>query len=82
MTESPSPLTEASSASLDEYFSRRPPFDSETLAKIKSEFRRLRERWQSFEQEGGPKPKSKRSSPTRATSTTVDIFSEDPNQAP
>ncbi len=71
-----SPLTEANSASLDEYFSRRPPYDAETLAKIKAEFRRLREKWQLFEQGQGAKPKTARKAgrPTAQTSTDLDIF--------
>ncbi len=80
-----SPLTEANSASLDEYFSRRPPYDAETLARIKQEFRRMREKWQQFEQGQGAKPKTKRSAAgakARATSTEVDIFGSDPEATP
>ena len=44
----PSPLAEASVASLDEFFSRRPPFDEAALAAMVSEFRRMREKWESL----------------------------------
>jgi hypothetical protein len=73
-----SPLIEASSASLDEYFSRRPPFDTATLAAIKAEFRRMRDVWQKAE-EAGVKPRAKKAPkatvPPGGTQTTaLDIF--------
>jgi hypothetical protein len=42
------PLAEASVSSLDEFFSRRPPFDEEALMAIVKELRRMREKWESL----------------------------------
>lgn len=43
-----SPLAEASVSSLDEFFSRRPPFDEQALTAMVSELRRMREKWESL----------------------------------
>lgn len=67
-----SPLTEASTASLDEYFSRKPPYDAATLNAIKAEFRRLRERW--GESEAKPKAKRAKKTPNGPQKTEEDIF--------
>jgi hypothetical protein len=53
------PLAEASPASLDEFFSRRPPFDEEALTAIIKELRRMREKWESLG-EGTPLTAKKR----------------------
>lgn len=79
-----SPLTEASSSSLDELFARKPPFSSEELARLKAEFRRLRDVWAKSESGEGPRPKAKRA-PKSAPRTTIvadDIFAEDPSSEP
>lgn len=77
-----SPLTEASTTSLDDYFSRRPPYDAETLAKIKAEFRRMREVWLKANVEGAKTPKAKKAKEPATTSIGVDIFSLDPEAGP
>ncbi len=76
-----SPLTEASTTSLDEYFSRKPPYDAETLSRIKAEFRRMREIWLKAESGEGPKPKVKRT-PKAPVSRVIadDLF--DPEATP
>lgn len=47
MTEPVSPLAEASASSLDEFFSRRPPYDEATRMALIRELRRMREKWES-----------------------------------
>ena len=42
-----SPLAEANAQSLDEFFSRRPPFDESALTAMTRELRRMREKWES-----------------------------------
>lgn len=77
-----SPLTEASSSSLDEFFSRKPPYDAETLAAIKKEMRRLRERWIADGNEQA-KPRAKKA--PKATVTKVvseDLFADTPEALP
>ena len=77
---SPSPLAEANVGSLDEWFSRKPPYDAETLARIKAEFRRLRA---NFAKNGSASPKAKRAPKVAAaTSTELDIFSDSPEATP
>ena len=84
MTESNSPLTEASSDSLNELFARKPPFTSEELARIKSEFRRLQANWEKYEAGEASKPKAKRAPKSTAKTTIVtdDIFADDPSETP
>ena len=48
LTATSSPLAEASASSLDEFFSRRPPFDESTLIAMVRELRRMREKWESL----------------------------------
>ena len=68
-----SPLTEASASSLDDYFARKPPYDAQTLAKIKSEFRRMREVWAKSAAEGGKSRAKKVSAPVSST-VEIDLF--------
>lgn len=78
-----SPLTEAQSTSLDEYFSRKPPYDATTLARIKAEFRRMREQWAKADAMGTKVPRAKKApKPAASTSTTLDIFSSSPEETP
>jgi hypothetical protein len=74
MSEPVSPLTEANSASLDEYFARKPPYDAATLARIKQEFRRMREIWQKSAQEGGKGTRAKKVSVPLSKEIEVDLF--------
>lgn len=79
-----SPLTEASSDSLNELFARKPPFTADELARMKAEFRRLRANWEKYEAGEGKAPKTKRA-PKAALKTTVvetDIFADDPSGTP
>jgi hypothetical protein len=71
---SPSPLTEASSNSLDEYFARKPPYDAQTLAAIKSEFRRLRAKFGEDQASGKPTRAKKAAKVPASNEITMDIF--------
>lgn len=67
MTEQPSsPLAEASVSSLDEFFSRRPPFDEGALTAMVSELRRMREKWESL----GEGQKVTKKAPTKRAATS------------
>ena len=68
-----SPLTEASASSLDDYFARKPPYYAQTLARIKQEFRRMREVWAKSAAEGG-KSKAKKVSAPVTTDVSIDLF--------
>ena len=70
-----SPLSEATSNSLDEYFARKPPYDAQTLAAIKAEFRRLRAKFGETEAAGGTVRAKKVGKPKASTEVTLDIFS-------
>lgn len=77
------PLSEASPSSLDEYFSRRPPFDEATLAKMVSEFRRMREKWESL----GEGVKATKKAPAKRVSAPTqlsadDLWSAGPEESP
>lgn len=74
MSEQISPLTEANSASLDEYFARKPPYDATTLARIKQEFRRMREVWQRAAAEGNKSPRAKKASAPASREIADDLF--------
>lgn len=84
MTEPSSPLTEASSDSLNELFARKPPFTGEELARMKAEFRRLRANWEKYEAGEGKAPKARKAKSVAPKTTVVDtdIFAEDPEGAP
>jgi len=69
-----SPLTEASERSLDEYFARKPPYDSETLAKIKTEFRRMRELWARADATGSNVRAKKAAKSPVSKDITIDLF--------
>ena len=69
-----SPLTEATSQSLDEYFARKPPYDAQTLAAIKQEFRRLRAKFGEAESAGGTVRAKKVGKPKANIEVTMDIF--------
>jgi hypothetical protein len=71
-----SPLTEASSNSLDEFFARKPPYDAATLAAIKSEFRRLRSKFGEDAASGKP-TRAKKASVPKSNEITLDIFAAD-----
>jgi hypothetical protein len=71
-----SPLTEAQSGSLDEFFARKPPYDATTLAAIKSEFRRLRSKFGEDSAAGKP-TKAKKASVPKSNEITLDIFAAD-----
>ncbi len=80
----PGPLAEASASSLDEYFSRRPPFDAECLAKMVSEVRRMREKWESLGEgvkatKSAPKAR-KASAPTQLSAD--DLWNAGPEESP
>jgi len=80
-----SPLAEASEHSLDEFFSRRPPFDGETLRVMIAEFRRMRVKWQSGEAERAAKPKRAAKSvakPSAIPLTQGDLWAENPDDVP
>jgi len=68
-----SPLSEADPRSLDEYFARKPPYDTATLARIKQEFRRMREVWAKSALEGGKAPRAKKVSAT-TREISIDLF--------
>ena len=61
-----SPLAEASANSLDEFFSRRPPFDEVALTRMVAELCRMREKWESLG-EGQKVTKKARSAPKSAS---------------
>lgn len=61
-----SPLAEASVSSLDEFFSRRPPFDENALGAMVAELRRMREKWESLGE--GQKVTKKARAPAKAAS--------------
>ncbi len=69
----PGPLAEASASSLDEYFSRRPPFDGDCLAKMVSEFRRMREKWESL----GEGVKATKKAPAKRASAPTQLSADD-----
>jgi hypothetical protein len=72
------PLAEASVSSLDEFFSRRPPFDEEALTAIVKELRRMREKWESLG-EGTPVTAKKRAARAAAPPTQLtadDLWTE------
>jgi hypothetical protein len=73
----PSPLTEASANSLDEYFARKPPYDATTLAAIKSEFRRLRAKFGEDAASGKPTRAKKAAKVPQSNEITLDIFAAD-----
>ena len=68
-----SPLTEAQSGSLDEFFARKPPYDAQTLAAIKAEFRRLRAKF-GDDQAAGKTSRAKKAVPAKSNEITMDIF--------
>ena len=68
-----SPLTEAQSGSLDEFFARKPPYDATTLAAIKAEFRRLRAKFGEDNASGKP-TRAKKASAPKSNEITLDIF--------
>ena len=70
MTEQTSPLAEASASSLDEFFSRRPPFDEATRMALIRELRRMREKWESTGQ--GEKVTAKKARKASAPSAPID----------
>jgi len=74
MTATPSPLTEANSNSLDEYFARKPPYDSVTLAAIKTEFRRLRAKFGEDAASGTTTRAKKAQKVPKTNEITMDIF--------
>lgn len=74
MTTAPvSPLTEAQSGSLDEFFARKPPYDATTLAAIKAEFRRLRAKF-GEDQASGKSIRAKKAATPKSNEITLDIF--------
>ena len=70
-----SPLTEASVSSLDEFFSRRPPFDESALTAMVSELRRMREKWESLGE--GAKVTKKARAPAKAASSPAQLSADD-----
>ena len=58
----------------DEYFSRKPPYDSETLAKIKSEFRRMRKIWKRADATGSSVRAKKAAKVPVSTKIAIDLF--------
>jgi hypothetical protein len=79
-----SPLGEASPASLDEFFSRRPPFDEGALSAMVGELRRMREKWESLGE--GVKVTKKARAPKAAASpaqlSAEDLWSETSEELP
>ena len=73
MTQTQSPLTEAQSNSLDEFFARKPPYDATTLAAIKAEFRRLRTKF-GEDNASGKSTKAKKAAVPKSNEITLDIF--------
>ncbi len=80
----PGPLAEASASSLDEYFSRRPPFDGECLAKMVSEFRRMREKWESLGEgvKATKKAPAKKAPAASAQLSADELWGDEPGKAP
>jgi len=70
-----SPLAEASTASLDEFFSRRPPFDEEALTRMVAELRRMREKWESLGE--GAKVTKKARSPASKPASPAQLSADD-----
>ena len=68
-----SPLSEATSNSLDEFFARKPPYDATTLAAIKAEFRLLRAKFGEDNASGKP-TRAKKASVPKSNEITLDIF--------
>lgn len=79
MTEQPTgnPLAEAQATSLDEFFSRKPPFDEGTITGIKIELRKMREKWLAAEAAGASAPKAKRAASAKAPKGVAKISAED-----
>jgi hypothetical protein len=78
-----SPLAEASEVSLDEFFSRRPPFDGAALSAMVAEFRRMRVKWQSGEGTAAKKaPKAKKSAPSAIPLGEGDLWASEPEGEP
>jgi hypothetical protein len=79
-----SPLGEASPASLDELFSRRPPFDEGALSAMVGELRRMREKWESLGE--GVKMTKKRATPKAASGpaqlSAEDLWANDSEETP
>lgn len=79
-----SPLAEASTTSLDEFFSRKPPFDSATRTAIITEFRRMRAKW--ADGTGAPAKSSVKRTPVKKPAAQLDagdLWSETPpDEAP
>jgi hypothetical protein len=71
----PGPLSEASASSLDEFFSRRPPFDEGALTAMVAELRRMREKWESLGE--GVKVTKKAKAPVKAASSPAQLSAED-----
>lgn len=65
-----SPLAEASASSLDEFFSRRPPYDEATRMALIRELRRMREKWETSGV--GEKVTAKKAKKPAAASTPID----------
>ncbi len=80
----PGPLAEASSSSLDEYFSRRPPFDADCLTKMVSEFRRMREKWESLGEgvKATKKAPVKRAPAVSAQLSADELWGDEPEGSP
>lgn len=79
-----SPLSEASEISLDEFFSRRPPFDGSTLAAIVTELRRMRVKWQAGEGAASVKkaPKAKAAKASAIPLGEGDLWASEPEGEP
>lgn len=77
-----SPLAEASVSSLDEFFSRRPPFDEAALTAMVTELRRMREKWESLGE--GLKVTKKAKKPASAVSqlSAEDLWSASAEELP
>jgi hypothetical protein len=79
-----SPLAEASEVSLDEFFSRRPPFDGVALSAMVAEFRRMRVKWQSGEGGASAKkaPRAAKGKPSAIPLGADDLWASEPDEAP
>lgn len=79
-----SPLAEASEISLDEFFSRRPPFDGAALSAMVAEFRRMRVKWQSGEGAASVKkaPKAKAAKASAIPLGEGDLWASEPEGEP
>jgi hypothetical protein len=85
MTDQPmeSPLAEASETSLDEFFSRRPPFDGGTLSALVTELRRMRVKWQSGEASTARKaPRAAKAKPSAIPLGEGDLWASEPEGEP